>query len=474
MKIAEECENCKSTNYNCYLIQNFQMQIDSIPSSLQNLTYGVYPNDIGYNDLRFNYNKLQNIFPLALFYPTNENDISYLIGEFFKNNLNFSIRCGGHAYEPASLSNKYVLDVSKLEKHIIVNEDKTRVKLSAGLLLGEVIEGLSNYSLITPTGESPCVGLSGLALAGGIGQLTRMYGLTTQNIVSVKMVNYKGEIMLVDADNYPDLFWAVRGAGCGNFGVVTEIELKVYEDILMYSETLKWEWKPKTVFSIFKLYQEQIINYPKNVKANLVMGYNSSAYITINFVSFEQNLLNITDLFKKIGSPTIINSYHGYYSQCLNDWGDLETGNNGCFSKIKSSMIFKPIIDIGINNLINSVEIILKQQLPVNFSMNFTQLGGETLKENGSFAFRNAIMVLSYFSEWNDTNLTNLIKNDMNKIYMNNEKFLSIYCLPNFIDYDIVYYMDKYYGKNKKRLEDIKKKYDPLNVFKYRQSIPIK
>ena len=98
------CENCKSTNNNCYLIQNFQMQIESIPYSLQNLDYGVYPNNITYNDDRLNYNKRQNIFPLVLFYPKNETDISYLINEFFSNNLNFAIRCGGHAYEPASLS----------------------------------------------------------------------------------------------------------------------------------------------------------------------------------------------------------------------------------------------------------------------------------------------------------------------------------------------------------------------------------
>lgn len=469
------CENCKSTNNNCYLIQNFQMQIDSIPYSLQNLDYGVYPNDTTYNDDRLNYNKLQNIFPLVLFYPKNETDISYLINEFFSNNLNFAIRCGGHAYEPASLSNKYVVDISRLEKKIIINEDKSTVTLSAGLLLGHVIEELSNYSLITPTGTSPCVGLSGLALAGGRGILTRMYGLTSQNIVSIKMINYKGELINVDSVNNPDLFWAVRGAGCGNFGVITEIELKVYNDIFMYSETLQWEWNPKMAFVILKLYQQQIIKYPKNITANLVMGYNNLyAYINITFISFNENLLYVNELFKKIGSPAIT-QYSGYYSQCISNWGDLETGNNGCFSKIKSSMIFKQIIDKGINKLINSIELMLKLKLSVNFSMNFSQLGGEVsnLKDKGCFAFKNAIMVLSYFSEWNDSNLTNQIMDYMNKIYKNNEPFLSIYCFPNFIDYDIVYYMEKYYGIYKRLLINIKKTYDPQNVFKYRQSIPV-
>ena len=83
------------------------------------------------------------------------------------------------------------------------------------------------------------------------------------------MVNYKGDIMHVDLLNNPDLFWAIRGAGCGNFGVITEIELKVYNDIFMYSETLQWEWNPKMSFLILKLYQQQIIKYPKNITTKL-------------------------------------------------------------------------------------------------------------------------------------------------------------------------------------------------------------
>jgi hypothetical protein len=476
MEPVNACEKYKTTNNYGYLIQNFQMQIDTIPSNIQNLNYGIYPNDVTYNDVRLNYNKRQNIFPLALFYPRNETDISYLISNFATNNLNFAIRCGGHAYEPASLSNKYVVDVSKLEKKIIINDEKKTVKLSAGLLLGHVIEELSKYSFITPTGTSPCVGLSGLALAGGRGLLTRMYGLTSQNIVSIKMVNYKGDIMHVDLLNNPDLFWAIRGAGCGNFGVITEIELKVYNDIFMYSETLQWEWNPKMSFLILKLYQQQIIKYPKNITTKLVMCYNNlSAYISITFFSFNENLLYVNELFKTIGSPDVINKYSGHYSQCVSNWGDLETGKNGCFSKMKSTMIFKQISDKGINDLINSVELILKLKLLVNFSMNFSQLGGEVsnLKDEGCFAFKNAIMVLSYFAKWNDSNLTNQIIDYMNKIYKNNEKYLSIYCFPNFIDYDIGYYMEKYYGNNRKALINIKNKYDPDNVFNYRQSIPL-
>ena len=110
------CSNSQTSDCscNCYLIQNFKYQIDNIPASLQNLYYGVYPNNPTYNDLRLNYNKLLNYFPMAIFYPISENEISYLIKEFFINKLKFAIRCGGHAYWQSSLSNNFVLDVECL------------------------------------------------------------------------------------------------------------------------------------------------------------------------------------------------------------------------------------------------------------------------------------------------------------------------------------------------------------------------
>jgi len=470
-----KCGNdCNETNSGpCYLIQNFQSQLNLTPSSLQNLHYGVYPNNNNYNNVRLNYNKLLNYFPQALFYPNNENDISYLIHQFFIRQSKFAIRCGGHSYEGASLSNQYVLDVSNLEKKIMVSSSKPKVRLSSGLLLGDVIKELSKQSLITPLGSAECVGLSGLVLAGGVGLLSRMYGLSCQNIVSVNMVNYKGELMHIDKHHYPDLFWAIKGAGCGNFGVITEIGMKTYNDIFMKSETLTWKWNKKNAFRIYKLYQKEILQYPNNMTANFLMNYNNgTSYFSINFYVFGTDDLQISNIFKQFGNPTIT-SYSGYYSKCFDKWGDIEKGMDGCFSKIKSSMIFKPIDNIAIQNLVNSVDKMCKLHLNVNYQLNFLQFGGEIMHKKSSFYSKNAIMCLSYFATWSDNNLTKFMLQYMKHIYSMNEKYLSIYCFPNFIDYDISNYMKRYYGKYEKMLIKIKKKYDPHNLFKFRQSIPI-
>ena len=391
-----------------------------------------------------------------------------------KNNQRFAIRCGGHGYEPSSLSNKYVLNVTRLEKRIVVNHDRNTVTLSAGLLLRDVIKELSKYSLIAAIGESPCVGLSGLALSGGKGLITRLYGLTCQNIVSVKIINYQGKILQIDKTNFSDLFWAVNGAGCGNFGIVTEIEMKVYDDIFLECETLTWNWNKKNAFLIFKLYQREITRYPNNISANLTMTYNTgTAYFSIQFYKLGKVDRDVSSLFKKIGNPNVT-FYSGYLSQSFSNWGDIETGNDGCFSKIKSSLIFRLINDTCIKNLVNSLNYLFIRQIAVNYSLNFSQLGGAVVNGSGSFAFKNAKIVLTYFSTWNNNKLSSLIINYMNYVYRSNMKYLSIYCMSTFIDYHIVDYMEKYYGKNKNILIKIKQKYDPLNIFKYKQSIPIK
>ncbi len=91
----------------CSLIQNYQLLLDKLIAELKGLHYGIYPNNTLYNNSRFIYNKRFNYFPIATFYVNNENDIIYLV----KYNLKFSVRCGGHAYESASLSENYIVDV---------------------------------------------------------------------------------------------------------------------------------------------------------------------------------------------------------------------------------------------------------------------------------------------------------------------------------------------------------------------------
>jgi len=473
-EINDKCNNCytNDSSNKCNLIQNYQSLLDEIPTELQKIDYAIYPNNEAiYNDLRFVYNKLLNYFPHAIFYPRCEKEISYLIKNFVNNNLFFSIRCGGHAYEAASLSSGYILDIKNMPDYINISKDRKSAKISSGLRLGAVIEKLAEHSLITPTGENSCVGISGLSLAGGKGNLSRLYGLTCDNIISLKMINYKGDMIKINATEYEDLLWACKGAGCCNFGVITEIELKVYEDIYCQFETLTWEWNVEQANEIFDLYQQVIVFLPNTISAEFNMTYNNgTALFKIKFIKFNKSAFVEIDLFKKLYNPTITKC-NGCYSKITDCWVDYEKGKTPPFSKIKSSMIFKPINTKGINLLINSIDISLKLNYQLNYQLNFTQLGGEVVNGYSSYFPKNATIALSYFMQWTSPEYTDNLKYFLKKLYKKMLPYTSIYCFPNLIDYDINNYMENYYGTNKDKLIKIKNKYDPLNIFKYYQSI---
>jgi len=470
--------NCKNNKNNCPLIQNYNLLLSEIPTELQGLKYGIYPDDLSYNSKRFIYNKLSNYFPHAIYYVNNLENISYLIKYLVEYNLDFSIRCGGHSYEGSSLSNGYVIDVSKIgmiyNKIKICNLKKT-AKISSGLRLGYVIEKLGDKSYITPTGTSPCVGISGISLAGGKGYLSRLYGLMCDNIVSLKLINYQGKLINANKNENQDLFWALKGAGNCNFGIVTEIELKIYDDIYCQFVTLQWEWNYENAKILFELYQRWIEKF-KNVKeltTDLNITYNNStATFSIKFIKFNNKRFIEIDEFKNMFNPQIT-VCNGYYSKITDCWVSYDTGNNPPFSKIKSTMIFKYIEENIVDELIASVNTLISLNYNLVYQLNFSQLGGQVENGVSSYFPKTAISVLSIFIQWTFNDLTNFSENYVNDLYNRIKEGTSEYCFTNLTDYTIEDYMNAYYGSNKDKLIEIKKKYDPNNVFNYKQSIPV-
>ena len=461
------------TKTSCPLIQTYQTLLDEIPSELLKLSYGVYPNDETYNNKRFIYNKLFNYFPHAIFYPSTDNQISYLIQNFTKYNLDFSIRCGGHAYEPASLSEGYIISMENFSK-ITICDKKMTVSVGSGVKLGTLISTLAKKRYIAPTGTSSCVGVSGLSLAGGKGYLSRLYGMVCDNIVSVTLINGEGNVVKANADTNPDLFWAIKGSGTCNYGVITQIEIKIYKDIYFQLTTLTWSWNPITIKKVLDLYQKYIIKFPNNISADINMTYNdTSASFAVKFYKFGKEEFIEIDEFINLLQPDI-KYCKGYYSQITDCWVDYPNGKSPCFSKMKSIMVFKPISFNGIDLMINSINNLLTSQTNIFFQINLSQLGGEVNNGNSAYFPKNAIYVITILNQWNSQKINEYSINYVSDLYKKLIPYTSKYCFPNMIDYELINYMDAYYGTNAAKLIDIKSKYDPENIFNWKQSIPLK
>lgn len=473
----ENNKNNKNNETNCDLIQNYQILNDYTPQSLQDLTYGIYPTNPLYNDLRLNYNRVQNYNPSAIFYPECSKDISYLILRMVKYNLNFSIRCGGRAYEPASLSSGFVIDVKKFNK-IKIDKKNMWVKVGAGVKLGNLINELAKYKLIMTTGDSSCVGVSGLALAGGKGYLTKLYGMACDNIIGCKMVGWNGKKIICNNETNSDLLWALKGSGHGSYGVITELKFNIYNDIYCKIYTLKWNWDTKIVSQIINFYQLWIINKPDNITTDLNMSYSTSGstfYIKFfKFINFNKlEPFDEINEFKKFSEPNIT-YLEGYYTELLDQLVGTNSGTSYPFGKIKSSMVFDLVKQEGIDLLVKSIDDLILLAKPFQYQINFTELGGAVVNNLSSCYFpKSARYVITILNLWNAQELNELGKWIPNEIYSQLIKYTSVYCLPNMIDYDLQDYLTSYYGDNQNKLVEIKNKYDPNNVFNWKQSIPL-
>jgi FAD/FMN-containing dehydrogenase len=141
------------------------------------------------------------------------------------NGLHPAVRCGGHNVAGKSLADAgLTIDLSGMRK-VAVDAEHMLAHVDGGCLLGDVDAATSQHGVIVPAGIMSETGVAGLALGGGIGWFSRPYGLTCDQFVSLELVLASGEVIEVDADRHPDLFWALRGGG-GNFGVVTRFTMR--------------------------------------------------------------------------------------------------------------------------------------------------------------------------------------------------------------------------------------------------------
>jgi FAD/FMN-containing dehydrogenase len=138
--------------------------------------------------------------------------------------LEVTVRSGGHSMAGLGThTGGMVIDLRNLCGVEVVDRPGRRVRVGAGATWGAVAAALTPYGLGLTAGDTREVGVGGLTLGGGIGWLVRRYGLAIDNLVAADLVTADGELVRADAERHADLFWALRGGG-GNFGVVTSFE----------------------------------------------------------------------------------------------------------------------------------------------------------------------------------------------------------------------------------------------------------
>ncbi len=197
----------------------------------------VLPGDPGWDEARSGFNLLEDQSPAAVVFPVDAAEVAAAVTYARRAGLRVAPQATGHNQAPlGELDDTLLLNVSRLQE-VRVDPAARQVRVGAGVKWDRVAPRLSAHGLAGLHGSSPDVGITGYSLGGGIGWLSRKYGMQTNAVTALELVTADGEHVRADHGHHADLFWALRGGG-GNFGVVTAIEFAVHPVDELYAGAL--------------------------------------------------------------------------------------------------------------------------------------------------------------------------------------------------------------------------------------------
>ena len=429
----------------------------------------VFPKDRRYPVARRDLIQLYQSYPqVIVFVQDAVKDVRNAIAWAKYHNVSLRIRGGRcSVIGMSNLDNGIVCDISQLKK--IKIDEKTcpaTVHVGAGVTQGELTNFLSSTGFYTGLGNEPILGLIGVLLGGGIGLLSRHKGPGCDSLVEVTTVLANGCVVKANVEENEDLFWASRGGGGGNFGVVTSFKMKLYK---APPRVVVWEaiFPLSQFFLAYDTWQRWAPFVKDTRLSSNCSVFNDRVDIKGIFLGSEKELGNLL--------KPILMVPDGKFTQTelpFHEWFVSLPGTEQPFQKYTPLWVHKPFPP-------RALQVIYDHMLKApSTQSNFFSLawGGNTRKKpKGGTAFpsshRKAIFYCEPGAEWSDSSITSQAF-DWVSTFREALKpyFHGGYC--NVLDAAIGRPGEEYYGrKNCIKLQQIKRKYDKANFFFFEQGI---
>ncbi len=218
--------------------------------------------DPDYDEVRALYNAMIDKRPALIARCADVDDVVASVNFGREQGLEIAIRCGGHNGPGlGSVDNGLVIDLSGL-KTITVDPDAKTAAVGGGCLFGDIDAATHEHGLATPGGIISTTGAGGLILGGGIGHLSRKCGLSIDNILGAQVVLADGSVVNANENENDDLYWALRGGG-GNFGVVTQLTMRLHPVSMVVAGPMFWELERSA--DLLRWYREFILDAPEDL-----------------------------------------------------------------------------------------------------------------------------------------------------------------------------------------------------------------
>lgn len=439
----------------------------------------VRPEDPGYTDARLGWDQLFSHYPLVIVFAQNTQDVVNALTWARQNDVALRIRSGRHSLEGwSNVDSGLVIDISEL-KSVHIDSAARVATVGAGLNQLEAVTTLAKQNFAVTTGTEGSVGLAGATLGGGLGFFTRWLGMACDSLIGAEVVVAEGaecaKVIKTDLNHHSDLLWALRGAGNGNFGIVTSLTYKVAP--LKSVTYLQATWDGiGDLRRVFDAWQRTAPYTDDRLGTQLEVHPNQILLFAVLAEGTPEEAKKLLAPILSVDSPQV--------SVQVGNWGEVYSGfqiptdKEPANWKFYSQFTRKPFPSKAID-VISS----FMRNAPTEDSNFFTQAFGGAVRRSprGGTAFphRDAIFYSEPGVGWGTRSdqpgvcdpltpraqawiaeFSQALRPYVNGAYVN---------VPNIGMQD---WETAYWGSNFARLRRIKEAYDPHNVFQYDQSIP--
>ena len=436
----------------------------------------------GFLTVAYVYNeRFDGVLPSLVALPLDTTDVRNAVRWGVANGVPLRAKSGGHSYAGYStLSGGMVLDLRNMPQ-ISVNTRNRTATISAGAQLIDVYAALAARGVTIPAGSCPSVGVAGHALGGGMGLAGRQFGLTADNLLSAQIVTADGRVRTASSTANPDLYWALRGGGGGNFGVVTSFTFRVHPvPRTVAAFFVSWPWSSAAdALAAWQAWAPGARSELTSVFHLNGGGGSNSVNVSGQYFGPSGDLGRLLGPLRAVRGARVSTGDYGYLQAQMVWAGCSRISLTACHTQgtrpggtlqresfqAKSDYVAKPLPPAARQALVQAAE--ARAQIGGSGAILFDSYGGAINRvAPGATAFvhRNVLFCIQYLSyngggSW------------LSSVYSRMFPYVTGGAYFNYTDPDLRGWQTAYYGSNYRRLLEVRRAVDPHHYFNFPQAI---